>query len=84
MRFILLTISIVLLYGFMSHNLPKGKIGIVVCKDKEKRLFFAGEKRDFKKFKSAFNKDTCKLNVLTEETWLKILYTYQKRSVKKP
>lgn len=84
MRFLFLIVSIALLYGFISHSLPTGKIEIIVCKDKVKRLFFAGEKRDFKRFKSVFNKDTCKLNVLTEEKWLRILYTYQKRSVKKP
>tara|TARA_B000000557_G_C20727011_1_gene422594 strand:- start:703 stop:957 length:255 start_codon:yes stop_codon:yes gene_type:complete len=84
MKILILVFLITLLCGFLSYGKPIDRVEIIVCKDNEKRLFFAGEVRHFRQFEKFFGQDTCKLSVLTEDKWLRILFSHQKRFGKKP
>ena len=84
MRSLALVFLITLLYGFLSYGKPTDSVEIIVCKDNEKRLFFAGELPHFRKYKEVFSQDTCKVQTMTLKKWQRILSSYQKRSVKTP
>ncbi len=84
MKILVLVFLITLLCGFLSYGKPIDSVEIIVCKDNEKRLFFAGELPHFRKYREVFNQDTCKVQTMTLRKWQRILSSYQKRSVKTP